>query len=365
MTLHKLQNDRNGSAAPMGINVSLIQELHDLGDAIMHSRAIQGFDHAARVYPIHRQVRCAVRREVAPLFDDVALHLGCSAQRLDEGAVLLDAPGIFISGRAYDKGGYASCIFQVWADSIARCEEVRERLLKLVGDQRLRDRMFVVDWNFCSSQGNLVSTTFDELTDEVLLDEAYPSLGSGVDAFIARYLDARESVLILQGPPGTGKTRLVRAMLAAMSQRKGDSAKVMYTADKRALDNDQIFVDFVTGSHDAFVIEDADHLLRARTSGNRDMHRFLCVADGVVRTPNRKVIFTTNLPNISDIDDALLRPGRCFAVMTLLNLSPAEALRLAQRICGDDVVRAERARAALAAAAAKSYSVAQVYRSCG
>ena len=107
--------------------------------------------------------------------------------------------------------------------------------------------------------------------------------------FVEAYLDARETVLILQGPPGTGKTRLVRAILAAMSKRKGESAKVMYTADKRALENDEIFVDFITGSHDAFVIEDADHLLKARTSGNFELHRFLGIADGVVRAQSRKV----------------------------------------------------------------------------
>jgi len=365
MTLHKLLTDRNDSVAPMGINVSLIQELNDLGGAIMRTRAIRGFDHAARVYPIHRQLRCAVQREVATLFDDLALNMGCSAQRLDEDSVLLDGPGVFITGSGYNKGSYVSCMFQIWADSFARCEEVRQRLLRLVGDQRLRDRMFVIDWHFTTSRGNLVSTSFDELADEVLLDEAYPSLGSGVEDFIARYLDARESVLILQGPPGTGKTRLVRALLAAMSRRKGDSAKVLYTADQYALEKDEIFVEFVTGSHDAFVIEDADHLLKARTDGNREMHRFLCVADGVVRTPNRKVIFTTNLPNITDIDEALLRPGRCFAVVTLLNLSPAEALRLADSICGDDTARAGKAKAELTTIAAKSYSVAQVYRACG
>jgi translation initiation factor RLI1 len=68
-----------------------------------------------------------------------------------------------------------------------------------------------------------------------------------------------ETVLILLGPPGMGKTRLVRAILAAMSRRKEDSAMAMYTADKAALESDEIFVDFITGQHDAFVIEDADH----------------------------------------------------------------------------------------------------------
>ena len=53
------------------------------------------------------------------------------------------------------------------------------------------------------------------------------------------------------------------------------------------------------------MIEDADHLLMARANGNVDLHRFLAIADGVVRAQGRKIIFTTNLPNVGDIDDAL------------------------------------------------------------
>jgi MoxR-like ATPase len=82
-------------------------------------------------------------------------------------------------------------------------------------------------------------------------DEAYPTLAETVATFIARYLVSRETVLILQGPPGTGKTRLVRAILAAMSARKANSAQALYTADMRALETDEIFVDFITGNHDA------------------------------------------------------------------------------------------------------------------
>lgn len=364
MSLHKLLTDDAGAASSMAVQVSLTHELSDLGEAIVRTRAVQGFTHAAKTYPIHRVVRCAVRRKVGPIFDDIALQMGCAAQRLAVGSVLLDGPGVFIQGEGYAKGDYTSCWFGIWTDSLARCDEVRARLLRVVGDQRLRDRMFVVDWNFCNSRGVLISTSFDELADDTLLDEAYPSLGCGVEEFVERFLHARETVLILQGPPGMGKTRLVRAVLAAMSRRKGDSAKIMYTADKRALENDEIFVDFITGSHDAFVIEDADHLLKARTSGNFELHRFLGVADGVVRAKSRKVIFTTNLPNINDIDDALLRPGRCFAVKNLRSLVLEEAQALASKVCGGEVERAERVRQALAAQGAKSYSVAQVYRLC-
>jgi len=83
-----------------------------------------------------------------------------------------------------------------------------------------------------------------------------------------------------------------------------------------------------------------------------------------VRAQSRKVIFTTNLPNINDIDDALLRPGRCYAVKNLRSLEPGEALRLAEKICEADAEAAARACGKLSAAAARSYSVAQVYRAC-
>jgi len=356
--------EKTDGVAPMGVQLSLVQEIYDVSDAIVKTRAIQAFDHAAKAYPIHRIVRCAVRRKAGPVFDDLALQMGCTAQRMGVDSLLLDGPGVFIGAEGYSKGEYISCTFRVWTDSLARFEEMRARLLQVIGDQRLRDQMFVVDWNFCNARGNLISTSFDEIADDLLLEEAYPSLGKSVSEFIDGYLNARETVLILQGPPGTGKTRLVRAILAAMSRRKGESAKIMYTADKRALENDEIFVDFITGSHDAFVIEDADHLLKARTSGNFELHRFLGIADGVVRAQSRKVIFTTNLPNINDIDDALLRPGRCHAVKNLRNLEPAEALRLAEKICEADAEAAARVCAKLSAMAARAYSVAQVYRAC-
>ena len=69
------------------------------------------------------------------------------------------------------------------------------------------------------------------------------------------------------------------------------------------------------------------------------LHRFLAVADGVVRAQGRKIIFTTNLPNIGDIDEALVRPGRCFATVRTRALERCEAASLLARIAA---ARAER-----------------------
>ncbi len=352
----------NGAARPFPVGVSFQHELYDLGEAVMKTRAIQAFNNAAARYPIHRQLRCAARRPLEQVFDDLALKCGLTAQRLDTGSLLLDGAGVFLQVEGHSKAGYCSCVFNVWAETLEDIERVRATVFRIVGDDRVRDRMFVVDWRVRNQRGYIQSSSFEELADEELLDEAYPMLGQPVEQFIESYVNAPESVLILMGPPGTGKTRLVRAILGALSRRKGDSAEVLYTADKSVLKSDEIFVDFVTGEHDAFVIEDADYLLQARSDGNQDLHRFLMVADGVVRAQNRKLLFTTNLPNAGEIDDALLRPGRCFASVGIRKLVGDEVRRLAGRLAGGDPALTERVLTRALGEDTRSSSVASIYR---
>ena len=353
-----------GQPRPFNVGVSFSHDLYDLGEAVFKTRAIQAFESVATRYPIHRLVRCAVPRALEDVFDDLALHAGLAAQRLASGSLLLDGPGVFVHAEGKRKADYCSCTINVWADSKERAEHTRRSILHAAGERNLPEQMFVVDWHFCNSSGTLVNCPFEEVAQDTVLDEAYPSLGEPACELIQRYLRSSETVLILQGPPGTGKTRLVRAILGAMSRRKGDSAEVMYTADKRALENDEIFIDFITGAHDAFVIEDADHMLMARSNGNQDLHRFLAIADGVVRAQGRKIIFSTNLPNIRDVDEALLRPGRCFGVLRTKLLTGEEIWRLVARLCAGDQGRQGTARARLSEGGARAVSVAQIYRAC-
>jgi hypothetical protein len=311
-------------------------ELDDLAGTLLNLRALRAFTPGPARYPIHRVVRCAARGTVADLFDDLALRSGLAAQRFDSGALLLDGPGVFATLHGRPKARYTSCNFTFWTDTRERARELEELLLAIIGARRMREETFTMDWRFSGGHGYTTGASFEELADPALLDEAYPALGEPVARFIERYLAAPETILILQGPPGTGKTRLVRAILAAISRRKGASAKALYTADRRALESDRIFLQFITGEHDAFVIEDADHILMSRSSGNEDVHRFLAIADGVVRAQGRKILFTTNLPNVHDIDDALLRPGRCFGNVRTRALNRAEAADLVKRLCGEE-----------------------------
>jgi ATP-dependent 26S proteasome regulatory subunit len=72
----------------------------------------------------------------------------------------------------------------------------------------------------------------------------------------------------------------------------------------------------------------------------------------VVRSQGRKIIFSTNLPNVGDLDDALIRPGRCFARIHVRNLSAAEARALAEEMGSSGFVADEGRR----------HSLAEIYR---
>jgi ATP-dependent 26S proteasome regulatory subunit len=62
------------------------------------------------------------------------------------------------------------------------------------------------------------------------------------------------------------------------------------------------------------------------------MHRFLNVGDGLVTTRGKKMIFSTNLPSVRDIDPALIRPGRCFDILNFDSLTKEQALELCNKV---------------------------------
>lgn len=345
-----------------GVPMTLRVELDDVPGTILNLRALKAFNLSAARYPIHRIVRCVARGPLAELFDDLALRCGFAAQRLGAGSLFLDGPGVLAVLKGSPKAHYTSCRFTLWTDTSERARDAETLLLEIVGERRMREETFAIDWRFAAEGGHLTGVSFEELVDPALLDEAYPALNEPVEAFIERYLAAPETILIVQGPPGTGKTRLVRAILGALSKRMSGHTNVLYTADRRALESDRIFMEFLTEEHDAFVIEDADHILASRAKGNLDMHRFLAIADGIVRAQGRKILFTTNLPNVGDIDEALLRPGRCFANVRTRALARSEATCLVRRVCGGEGELSDSVIEKLMRSGASSMTLAAIYQ---
>lgn len=175
----------------------------------------------------------------------------------------------------------------------------------------------MIQWVY-SDDGNRFDIPLTPPKHEVT-DSAYPYIENGLDDFIDTFKESSENILILLGPPGTGKSTFLKYMLGRMKR------DAIVTYDTKILEKDYFFGEFMEGSNGVLIMEDADTFLEARSAGNVLMHKFLNVGDGLVSAPNKKIIFTTNLDSSDNIDKALMRPGRCFAVVNFRALTQEEA----------------------------------------
>lgn len=365
------------------MNLNITRTVYGEGDALYASLSTKAIAEKQSFLPFLKSRRIAIRGELSVMFDRLILeNTKMRAYRSEINQVILVSDDILITGRGIQKSTYSSCAFSIFASSPELAQKAHDMIGALTQDIVILDPMFSINWYFLTGRNELNSVTIEEMADDILLDEAYPSLEGGVPNFISNYLDADETILVLQGPPGTGKTRLIRAILGEMSKRKMTKqithqhhdfddpetgyhhAQALYTGDKKSLENDELFVRFVTGYEDAFIMEDADQALKPRNNGNDNLHRFLMIADGVVRAQGRKIIFSTNLPNIGDLDDALIRPGRCFGRISLPELSNSQATALLSKLAGGSLTDEQwgKALAKLFVAGRKTFSLADVYQ---
>jgi len=216
-----------------------------------------------------------------------------------------------------------------------------------------------VNWYYMKEEG-VNESGIQELIYEKIHPEAYPYLD--LDKFVDGYFKSSSSVLIICGIPGTGKTKLIRHLIRravetgaefvnkfklkhryhgedddygpeiARNEKDDDTAraKVAYTMDMGVMSNDDFYLRMRTNNYQFVVLEDIDFKLGSRSEGNDVMHKFLAASDGFV-TSNYKVIMTTNL-SVTDIDPALLRPGRCYASIETRRLSYQESIALAKKL---------------------------------
>jgi len=181
-----------------------------------------------------------------------------------------------------------------------------------------------IEWVY-GADGNSVNVPLNR--DRLPTEEMYPFLnGESLGDYYDRYMESSANILLLIGPPGTGKTTFIRGLLA----HRNCSAIVTY--DAGILEKDGFFAKFIEDDAEVMVLEDSDAFLKSRSDGNTMMHRFLNVGDGLVTTKGKKMIFSTNLPSVRDIDSALIRPGRCFDIVEFKPLSLFDAKKLADKL---------------------------------
>jgi len=183
-----------------------------------------------------------------------------------------------------------------------------------------------IHWYYVS-KGHAESVSMTIPNDVVIHDEYYPWFPKGPKEFFKRYMESSCPILFISGEPGVGKTSFLRAMIVEF----GLSTYVGY--DEKLFNSDGMFIDFlVNSSADLLVMEDAETLVLPRKADNNTLiARLLNVSDGIIRLPNKKFIFTTNESGFSNVDDALLRPGRCFDSIEFRSLKYDEAVLAAKK----------------------------------
>lgn len=239
---------------------------------------------------------------------------------------------------------------KIYSLSDKPAKEAIDNIRDLFSDFLIDEPTALVEW-YHHDGDQLDTYTTAEILDDKVYKESYPNIN--LDQYISDFLQSDERVLFMRGKPGTGKTRLIRYIIRKIADRKtSDDASFLFTNQKKVIKNGKIFQDFIRYGEDGIIIEDMDSALEPRENGNHVLATVLEAADGIVRlNSNGKIIITTNLTDINHIDEALIRPGRCFDKLKLRSLTYLESKKLLNKLNCNKTLEEE-----------KEYTLAELYR---
>jgi hypothetical protein len=211
------------------------------------------------------------------------------------------------------------------ASSIKEVKEYIENIKKVLSSYLVTSKS--VNYNILQNDnGSLHETTYQDILNVDFNPIAVPFI-SDVDRYIENFLNAKAPILILQGSPGTGKTTFVKYILQAMQKRVlqlKDEFNVTYSFDEELFYSSDFYKQLIFDDYDVQVYEDINQVLYKNQEAELNpINKFLSVTDGLI-SKYKKIIITTNIESKSQLNPALLRPGRCFDVLEFRNLEGVE-----------------------------------------
>lgn len=246
-------------------------------------------------------------------------------------------------------------VLAVYAESPARAEGL---MAEFIADYRhdtaakdLQPRIGILN----SSRGNLsverILVTAGQTVPREQLDLFY---GHGMTHWVGDWIQIlnvrRYGLTLLTGAPGTGKTTLLRSLAHWLA-----SSHMFYfmpAAQFASVTSSEIVTFFANGNRNSklrkvLVLEDAESILHRRGDDNREkVATLLNLTDGMLGDALGLHVICTLNSELTDLDPALLRPGRLVAHRDFCLLTNDEAKRLAEALglnapMGEEVSLAE------------------------
>lgn len=178
------------------------------------------------------------------------------------------------------------------------------------------------------SDGNAITDTREIVADQNRpIDEFYPSIDGGITKLAKDFAESSNNLLFMMSEPGTGKSTLIRELCRVYRDRP----LIQFTGEKTIKHPSFDVVLAKLAPNAICIIEDADTLVAKRADDNTTMSMLLNEIDGIANK-GVKFIISTNLPNRKHVDEALFRPGRCFATLEFNKLSKEQATIVADKM---------------------------------
>lgn len=141
-------------------------------------------------------------------------------------------------------------------------------------------------------------------------------------------------LILFHGPAGTGKTHAIRALVAEWESWcdaelvvDPENALHDYRYLQRLLALKRPRIRQTQRRWRLVVAEDADRFIRSdeRAAGNEALDRLLNATDGILGQRSRTIFLLTTNVELSTINAALSRPGRCLSAIAFEPFKPGEA----------------------------------------
>jgi len=212
--------------------------------------------------------------------------------------------------------------------SVTCLSEYKNYFESVISTQRIRETIDLTEYVMGPDGLKSSSRSLKYNPERVAHAAFYPDFGSQMLRIFEDLMASKAGSMIFVGPPGTGKSVLIRTGLAHMRKN------AIMSTDINAIMNPGLLDAFYASDATFLVLEDADQLLSKRTDGNAAASTYLNRLQGIVDDAEdcgeKKIIISTNLESLKNVDSAFLRPGRNFATIGFRKLKNLEEVNNAR-----------------------------------